>query len=59
MADLHPRLTWPLEIAALQPQAPAHPDAAAYGRILVGLAIRNRLHTIGLKLGSVTEQTTP
>ena len=59
-ADIHPRLTSPAEVAALQVQAPAHPhDAAAYGRILVEVAIRNQLHTIGLKLGSVTEQTTP
>ena len=58
-ADLHPRLTWPSQIAALQTHAPAHPDAATYGRILVEVAIRNQLHTIGLQLGSVTEQTTP
>ena len=58
-ADIHPCLTSPAEVAALQMGAPAHPDAAAYGRILVEVAIRSQLHTIGLKLGSATEQTAP
>ncbi len=54
--DLHPRLTAPSQIAALQVHAPAHPHAAAYGRILVEVAIRKQILAIGLKLVSEAER---
>jgi len=57
--DLHPRLTSPSQIAALQVHAPADPHAAAYGRILVEVAIRNQILAIGLKLGSEAERHPP
>jgi len=53
---LHPRLTAPSQIAALQVHAPADPHAPAYGRILVEVAIRNQILAIGLKLGSEVER---
>ena len=58
-ADIHPRLTWPSEIAGLQVQAPVHPDAAAYGRILVEVAIRNQIVDMGFTLGSADGRTGP
>jgi len=57
--DIHPRLTAPSQIAALQMQAPADPDAAAYGRILVEVAIRNQILAIGLQLGATAERAAP
>jgi len=57
--DLHPRLTAPSEIAALQVHAPADPHAPAYGRILVEVAIRNQILAIGLKLGSEAKRHPP
>ncbi len=55
-SDLHPRLTSPSQIAALQVHAPADPHAGAYGRILVEVAIRNQILAIGLQLGSDAER---
>lgn len=57
--DLHPRLTSPSQIAALQVHAPADPHTPAYGRILVEVAIRNQILAIGLKLGSEAERHPP
>jgi len=57
--DLHPRLTAPSQIAALQVHTPADPHAPAYGRILVEVAIRNQILAIGLQLGSEAERPAP
>jgi len=57
--DLHPRLTAPSQIAALQVHAPADPHAPAYEQIFVEVAIRNQILAIGLKLGSEAEWHPP
>ncbi len=56
-SDLHPRLTAPSQIAELQIQAPVRPDPAAYGQIIVEVAIRNQLTVLGLKIGETARQT--
>jgi len=57
--DLHPRLTAPSQIAELQIQAPIRPDPAAYGQIIVEVAIRNQLTGLGLKIGTTASQNAP
>ncbi len=57
-SDLHPRLIAPSQIAELQIQAPVRPDPAAYGQIIVEVAIRNQLTAVGLKIGTSMGQST-
>jgi len=54
--DLHPRLTAPSQIAELQIHAPTTPDSVAYGQIIVEVAIRNQLISLGLKIGTTASQ---
>lgn len=49
---LHPRTTAPSQIAAIHIHAPANPNAAAYGRILVEVNIRDQMARIGLRIGT-------
>ncbi len=56
--DLHQRLTAPSQIAELQIHAPTRPGSAAYGQIIVEVAIRNQLITLGLKIGTSMGQST-
>jgi len=56
-SDLHPRLIAPSQIAELQIHAPTRPDPAAYGQIIVEVAIRNQLTVLGLKIGDTAKET--